>query len=1067
MVRRFFSCFISCQFAYAAGILGFAAVLMVPQVSAQTESATVLGRVTDSTGAVVNGVAVKVRNIDTNVSTTSSTNSEGLYAIRSLPPGRYVISVHKQGFKAVSLTGLNLNVQDNVVRNFVLSIGAVSESITVNAESTKIDTTDATVSTVIDRNFADNLPMNGRSFQTLIQLTPGVVPMAPTADAGGQFSINGQRASSNYWMVDGVGANIGISSSSVPSNGAAGALGSFSALGGTNSLVSVDALQEFRIQTSSYAPEFGRTPGGQISIVTRSGTNQFHGSLFDYLRNDVLDANNWFNGFTNNPPLPKAEERQNDFGGTVGGRIFKDRTFFFFSYEGLRLRLPQTTLTTVPDVNARKNAVPAMQTFLNSFPLPNGPDNAATGIAQFNASYSNPASLDSYSLRIDHRIGDRLSLFGRYNYSPSELIQRGASTLPLNGILSTRANLQTATMGATWTGSALVTDEARFNFSRIDAFSNNTLDGFGGATPVASPPFPGSYTTNDSTFVFSIFSLLHGTYTIGRQVSNAQRQENFVDTMSLQKGTHALKFGADFRRLMPSFSPDLYFQQPAFFTVAAAMAGTPFLTFVNAQTSSTLLFHNLGLFAQDTWRATPRLSLTYGLRWDIDYAPSSAEGPSLAAVTGFDLHNLANLALAPSGTPPFKTPYGGIAPRIGVAYGVSQSRSWQTVLRGGFGLFYDLATSEIGNLYSPAAPSYPFGATSITFGGSFPLTATAATPPPISATQLQGGTLSFVDPHLGLPHSLQWNIAVEQAIGQRQSLSLSYVGAVGRRLLQTANVTAPNSNFGAVRFVSNTGTSDYHALQLQFQRPLAQGLQVLSSYTWAHSIDTGSAGALGLGSNALVPSLGTGANRGPSDFDIRNALSAGITYQLPAFQANGLTRAVVNGWSVETVLQARSAAPVDISDFKFSQLNGALADVRPDLVPGQPLYLTGPQYPGGKAFNPSAFTDPPTVAGKPLRQGNVPRNFLRGFGAAQLDLAVHRDFPIRERFRLQFRCEIFNSLNHPNFASPSGRLGLGTFGVSSQMLAQNLSGGAVSGGLNGLYQLGGPRSIQLALKLSF
>lgn len=1044
------------------GLLFFSCSLM-----AQTESATVSGFVSDTTGAAIVGAKVQLTNVQTNIVQTAQTNTAGLYLFPSVKPGEYRLSVNNAGFKEAVRQELVLHVQDTVSQNFKMEVGSANETISVVAEGQNVNTSDGTVSTVVDRNFAENLPLNGRSFQTLVQLTPGVVTVAPTADAGGQFSINGQRASSNYWTVDGVGANIGMSSTSLTSNGAAGALGSFSALGGTNSLVSVDALQEFRIETSSFAPEFGRTPGGQISIITRSGTNQFHGSLFDYLRNDILDANDWFNGFTNNPPLPKAEERQNDFGGTVGGPIFKDRTFFFFSYEGLRLRLPQTALTTVPDLNARANAVPAMQSFLNSYPLPNGPDDAANGIAQFNASFSNPASLDAYSLRIDHHLSDRLNLFGRYSYSPSAFIQRGASSLPLNGVLSARTKLQTGTIGATWSLSNMALDEARVNFSRVDAFSANSLDDFGGATPVTSPPFPSPFSTDNSAFAFSIFSLSHGGYVIGRQVSNAQRQVNFVDTLSLQKGTHSFKFGADVRRLSPTFASHLYDQTADFFTVGAAATGSPFVTFVSAQTSSTLLFRNVGLFAQDTWRASPRLSVNYGVRWDIDYAPSSLNGPSLAAVTGFDLHNLANLALAPSGTPPFRTPHGGIAPRIGVAYELSQSKSWQTVLRGGVGLFYDLATSEIGNLYSPAAPSYPFGATNIDFGGSFPLTPAAAAPPPISAAQLQGGTLSFVDPHLTQPHFVEWNVAVEQAIGQRQSLSLSYIGAVGRKLLQTAFVFSPNSNFGGVNFVANTGTSDYHALQLQFQRPLAQGLQVLSSYTWSHSIDTGSAGAIGLGSNALVPSLGASANRGPSDFDIRNAFSAGITYQLPAFQTNEFARAIVNGWSLEAVLQARSAAPVDVTDLNFFELNGAFADVRPDLVPGQPIYLRGPQYPGGKAFNPNAFTDPPSTAGSPLRQGDIPRNFLRGFGATQVDLAVHRDFPIREKAKLQFRCEIFNSLNHPNFAPPSGLFGLGSFGISNQTLAQSLSGGAVSGGLNGLYQIGGPRSIQVALKLSF
>ncbi len=287
-----------------------------------------------------------------------------------------------------------------------------------------VNTENATVSTVVDRQFAENLPMNGRSFQTLIQLTPGVVVVPTNVVDAGQFSVNGQRAASNYWMVDGVSANVGVSSGAVPGNGFGGTLASFSALGGTNSLVSVDAMQEFRIQTSTYAPEFGRTPGAQVSIATRSGTNQFHGTLFNYLRNDVLDANDWF---ADNAGLVKPKERQNDFGGTFGGPIFKSRTFFFFSYEGLRLRLPQIALSTVPDLAARQSAIAAMQPYLNAFPLPNGTDDAATGAAQFNASYSNAASLDAYSIRFDHKLNAAWSLFGRYNDSPSRIVGRNGA----------------------------------------------------------------------------------------------------------------------------------------------------------------------------------------------------------------------------------------------------------------------------------------------------------------------------------------------------------------------------------------------------------------------------------------------------------------------------------------------------------------------------------------------------------------------------------------------------------------------------------------------------------------
>src|SRR6266513_669323 len=320
--------------------------LLVCVVMGQNPYATVTGRVVDPANATIVGDKVEIVNSETGVKYSVETNSEGIYTIPSLQPGIYRMEVSKPGFKALLKPDIILHVQDVIAINFSLPLGSISETVTVTGGAPLINTESAAVSTVVDRNFAENLPMNGRSFQTLIQLSPGVVAIPSNPLNGGQFSINGQRGSSNYWMVDGVSANVGIGVAA-GGNGLGGSLGSFSVLGGTNSLVSVDSLEEFRIQTSTYAPEFGRTPGGQISIATRSGTNQFHGTLFDYFRNDVLDANNWFNTSVT-PRLAKAEERQNDFGGTLGGPILKDRTFFFFSYEGLLLRLPQTALSTVP-----------------------------------------------------------------------------------------------------------------------------------------------------------------------------------------------------------------------------------------------------------------------------------------------------------------------------------------------------------------------------------------------------------------------------------------------------------------------------------------------------------------------------------------------------------------------------------------------------------------------------------------------------------------------------------------------------------------------------------------------
>src|SRR6266481_3222114 len=294
----------------------FVAIWFASAVMGQTETATVSGLVTDRTAAAVSGAEVRLQSVERGTVTTATTNNAGIYVFSIVQPGQYQISIQKQGFKQVDLLGLIVNVQDHIEQNFQLEVGSVAESVTVNANDLKINTTDATVSTVVDRQFAENLPMNGRSFQTLIQLTPGVIPTASNFNDGGQFSVNGQRGVSNYWTVDGVSANIGANA--FGQNGMSGVLGSFSAQGGTNGLVSIDAMQEFRIQTSTYAPEFGRTPGAQISIATRSGTNQFQGTAFDYFRNDVLDANDWF---SNHFGLPKPAERQNDFGGVLGGPL--------------------------------------------------------------------------------------------------------------------------------------------------------------------------------------------------------------------------------------------------------------------------------------------------------------------------------------------------------------------------------------------------------------------------------------------------------------------------------------------------------------------------------------------------------------------------------------------------------------------------------------------------------------------------------------------------------------------------------------------------------------------------
>ncbi len=1037
-------------------VLGFC-LLACTSVFAQTETATLSGLITDPQGRPVPGVEVTVTNQDTNVSVQRTTNDAGLYVAFGLKPGRYRVSITKEGFRKIDLIDLVLNVQDVLSRNLQLQLGPVTTSITVVAEETKVNTT-AAVSTVVDRQFVENLPLNGRSFQNLIALTPGAVITPSEFFEPGQFSFNGQRPSANYFTVDGVSANIGISPGFSQNQSSAGATPGFNTLGGTNSLVSIDGMQEFRIQTSTFAPEFGRVPGAQISIVTRSGTNTFHGTLYDYFRNDVLDANDWFSNRAN---LPKSEERQNDFGGVFGGPIWKDRTFFFFSYEGLRLRIPNTITTFVPGANARATAPVAIQPFLAVYPQPTGPDDLATNTAPFTSGFSDPASIDAFSLRLDQVVNSKLTLFARYNCSPSETGVRAVGAPP-NVIFLTRSKIQTLTAGATWSATARVVNDFRFNYSHNATSSGSDTDTLGGAAlpPPDSALFPSPFTSSDSQYGFSIFSLAPSTgWRVGRSSKNVQRQINAVDSISWQKGTHSLKFGVDYRRLMPIQNEAQYVQGVFFLDVNSALALTPFFAVITDTLPSRLGFQNLGLFAQDTWRVAPRLTFTYGVRWDIDFAPHTTDGPDLLAVN--QVSDLPNVAVAPPGTPVFKTRYSNFAPRLGVAYNLFPRQNWNTVVRGGFGVFYDLSSQEVSQAIST---TFPYGASKFVFGGlTFPLDPATAAPPPIVPDFASNG-LTAADPHLNLPYSLQWNVSVEQALGKDQLLSATYVAQVGRRLIQTELDFPVNANIIFGHFYRNRATSDYHALQLQFQRKLSRGLQALAGYTFSHSIDTASSnsGQLNSGTGSLF--VVGGNSRGNSDFDIRHTFNAALSYEIPGPRRNAVARAILGRWAVDNLFAARSAPPVDILDNRFGFLNGGLGAIRPDVVPGQPLVISDPTVAGGQRFNPAAFADAPFG-----QQGTLPRNFLRAFGAWQWDLAVRRRFTIREPVSLQFRAEFFNVLNHPNFAPPNNDFSAAfpnpLFGQATQMLSRNLGGAGA--GLSPLYQIGGPRSVQLALKLEF
>jgi hypothetical protein len=437
----------------------------------------------------------------------------------------------------------------------------------------------------------------------------------------------------------------------------------------------------------------------------------------------------------------------------------------------------------------------------------------------------------------------------------------------------------------------------------------------------------------------------------------------------------------------------------------------------------------------------------------------------------------------PAGTePPYKTTLNNFAPRVGVAYQVRQSPRFETVVRGGFGVFYDLNSETYADGLAGIENVANFSALPFPVAPSFlpvpPL-------PPPNTPPFQ--SVNAFDPNLQLPYTLQWNASIEQALGGKQSLSVSYVAAAGYRLLRTDQLFNLSPTIQNVEVLRNASSSNYQSLQLQFNRRLSHGLQALASYTYSHSIDDASGGEELLSSSLTGASFpNPSIDRGNSDFDLRHAFRGAFTYTIPAWNATVLSRAILGGWSVDPIGIIQTGLPVDLIGGEYFPPDAYELILRPNVVPDQPFYLYGAQCaslfqasgalapgqpcPGGRAFNPAAFTPVPQDAnGNPILppgtiNGNLNRNVLRGFGLWQIDFAIHRQFNLTERVNLQFRSEFFNVFNHPNFSGVNNFVGQGTFGLAQSTVATSYGN---SGALNSLYAPGGPRSIQFALKLAF
>lgn len=1030
----------------------------VAPASLAQSTATLSGTVTDATGSVVPGVEVTVLNAATALQRQATTNSQGIFRLVALPPGNYSLTALLTGFTPLGVERISLKVGDEIVLALTLKVAGIGESVTVAAEPATLSRSGA-VGTVIDRAFVESLPLNGRTFQSLLTLTPGLVLTGPTGSTGylgGQFSANGQRTLSNYFMVDGVSANLGISSSGLglgPSGG--GAQVGLAANGGTNTLVSMEAFREVRILTSTFAPEYGRTPGAQVSIVTRSGTNAFSGSAFEYFRDDRLDATDWF---VNSRGGAKPQTSYNNFGGVFSGPLRRNRAFFFGSYEGQRIDEPKFVISQVPSRAVRSQAPPELRRFLDVFPLPTGPD-AANNLAEFSASYARPSTVDAASLRLDLTIARGHTAFIRINRGVSTNSSRGgvSGLQTLSFVQADHTETETWTTGATSVLGRSVVNDARLNYSAHRIALTDALDEFGGATPTTLAGLIASSADPDATYVqFNLFRGAGGVTVLGRAGGNAQRQFNVVDTFTYSRGTHELKAGVDYRRLMPEPSPPTTRYTYLFNNIAELVQNRVLRISIDRVVPARPVFDSVSTFLQDVFNLSSRVTLTYGLRYEVNPPPKER-----GALQPF-LLNLADPSSPrplPAGSPLWTTGWGNVAPRVGISYRLADDAGHETVLHGGWGRFYDLSTARAGDVFGAGFPYVTRNQYNAT---TFPQPDRALTPPS-TLPEFPGATDAYAFPSdLALPRTYQWNASIDRGLGPNQTLTVSYVGAIGRELLywESFNYGATNPNIQLVQSVSNASSSDYHALQAHFVRRLSHGLQALASYTWSKSTDTDSFQSAG----PLPPAARTPpeSNRGPSDFDVRHVLNGTLTVRPQAAMASRAARAALNGWQIDLVGAFRTGLPITPMVFRDIGYGGYW--FRPDLVPGIPLYVDDPASAGGRRINRAAFA----VPAEP-RQGTLPRNSLRGASLKQIDLALSRTLNLKPPVRAQARIEVFNLFNIPNFGPPDTTLTSLTFGQATKTFANGLGSGTsdAAGGLNPLHQVGGPRSVQLAFRVYF
>jgi hypothetical protein len=1091
---------------------------------AQTFRGTILGTVTDPSGAVISGAKVTVRNTGTGLQRTTQTTSDGTYNVPELPIGTYAVTISQSGFQTFLANGVSVTIAAEKRVDASLKTGQVAESVVVSAESLpQVDTTTNELGGTLTAHTIENLPVNGRDYTKLIYLNPGISgsPDQITDSPGsfGEFSMNGSRGRSNNFLLDGTDMNDGYRND--PAINEAGVFGD------PATILPIDAVGELRV-LSNYEPEYGRNSGAIINIVTKSGTNSLHGTALEYFRSNKLDARNFFNF----APNPQSSFHNNQFGGSLGGPIVKDKTFFFLDYEGQRETGGLNSLNCVPDpavisaaetdiLSRGESVSPTMTALLGRHPWPTpniaGAASDTSGCTSPNLSTTTNFrnSIDSFIAKIDHNFNAKNMLSGRYYFGNSDqsfpLALQGGGVLP-GGNTVTPTRVQLVSLSYVKIVNAQQVNEARLGWNRF-------AEGF---FPQDQSFLPASIGMDTGVGAFDgglpkinvgNFSVLGAAASVPRQ--RVDQNWHFIDNYSWNIGRHAIKFGYEFRRTTIANVVDTNFRGKLSFqsipdplnpnTAALLPPLEAFLEGVPSGGSQAQGYtgrhsfeNSHGFYIQDSFRWTSRLTVNFGTRWDY----FGVVGEKSNLFYRFDPTTDSTVQVGTNGISGLYNPdYNNFAPRVSFAYDLTGKG--KTVVRAGWGIFYDAFSQDFFLGHLPYNCAFCPGATYTGHGPAAILESSTVNPivPGTPVYSGFGGLGDFfgADPNIRTPYTQNWNLNLQQQVTNRVVLQIGYVGSKGTKLFRFRDINQPSqaaitaadlangvSSYGVPRPFSNffyinqeesTAGSVYHALQTSLRLDNWHGLQSQVNYVWSHAIDNASDGE-DFVPNAAQPenSLFPQFERGNSNFDIRQRFSWNFVYSLPSWK--GRYAKLSDGWGLDGVLNLQTGQPFNLNyNFEGDYSGAGEGFDRPDIV-GPIQYGSLP----GNFLNLTSFAVPCTLSGGTADTNCVPgtrhfgtlgRNSLVGPNFRELNFSVFKNTALSERATLQLRAEFFNLFNHPNFANPllpnfiadPANNGLDATGRGIGFLPLTATGDVGIG--NPFLGGGGPRGIQFAAKISF